>query len=61
MELEVYRRPPHSDVHNYTRQNHLLHVNKSNINTYSNSCSNTSTHSHMEWSSVQNRGKHFII
>ena len=26
-----------SVVHNYTRQRHLLHVNKSNINTYSNS------------------------
>ena len=26
-----------SNVNNYTRQKHLLHVNKSNINTYSNS------------------------
>ena len=26
-----------SDVHNYTRQRHILHVNKSSINTYSNS------------------------
>ena len=32
-----------SDVHNYTtRQRHLLHVNKSNINTYSNSFGNAS-------------------
>ena len=32
----------YSDVHNYTRQRHLLHVNKSNINTYSNSFGNAS-------------------
>ena len=32
-----------SDVHNYTtRQRYLLHVNKSNINTYSNSFGNAS-------------------
>ena len=32
-----------SDVHNYaTRQRHLLHVNKSNINTYLNSFCNIS-------------------
>ena len=32
-----------SDVHNYTtRQKHLLHVNKSNINIYSKSFANTS-------------------
>ena len=32
-----------SDAHNYTtRQKHLLHVNKSNINTYSNSFGNES-------------------
>ena len=32
-----------SDVHNYTtRQKHLLHVNKSNINIYSKSFVNTS-------------------
>ena len=32
-----------SDVHNYTtRQKHLLHVNKSNINIYSKSFGNTS-------------------
>ena len=32
-----------SNVHNYTtRQRHLLHVNKSNINTYSNSFGNAS-------------------
>ena len=32
-----------SDVHNYTtRQKHLLHVNKSNINIYSRSFANTS-------------------
>ena len=32
-----------SDVHNYTtRQRHLLHVNKSNINTYSNTFGNAS-------------------
>ena len=32
-----------SDVHNYTtRQSHLLHVNKSNIHTYSNNFGNTS-------------------
>ena len=32
-----------SDVHNYTtRQKHLLHVNKSNINIYSTSFGNTS-------------------
>ena len=31
-----------SDVHNYTtRQRHLLHVNNSNINTYSNRFGNT--------------------
>ena len=34
-----------SDVHNYTtRQGHLLHVNKSNINTYANSFGNASAH-----------------
>ena len=33
-----------SNVHNYTtRQRHLLHVNKSNITTYSNSFGNAST------------------
>ena len=31
-----------SDVYNYTRQRHLLHVYKSNINTYSNSFGNAS-------------------
>ena len=32
-----------SDVHNYTtRQKHLLHVNKSNINNFSKSFANTS-------------------
>ena len=32
-----------SDVHNYTtRQKHLLHVNKSNINIYPKSFGNTS-------------------
>ena len=32
-----------SDVHNYTtRQNHILHVNKSNINIYSKCFGNTS-------------------
>ena len=34
---------PNSDIHNYiTRQRHLLHVNKSKINTYSNSFGNAS-------------------
>ena len=34
-----------SDVHNYTtRQRHFLHVNKNNINTYSNSFGNASAH-----------------
>ena len=33
----------YSDIHNYTtRQKHLLHVNKSNINIYSKSFANTS-------------------
>ena len=31
-----------SDVHNYTRQRHLHHVHKSNINTFSNSFGNAS-------------------
>ena len=34
-----------SNVHNYTtKQRHLLHVNKSNINTYSNSFGNASAY-----------------
>ena len=42
-----------SDVHNYTtRQRHLLHVNKSNINTYSNSFGNTSARI---WNVVQSK------
>ena len=50
-----------SDVHNYTtRQRHLLHVNKSNIKTYSNSFGNVSARI-WECSSVKNTGKHFII
>ena len=44
-----------SDVHNYTtRQRHLLHVNKSNINTYSNSFGNTSARI---WNVVQSKIK----
>ena len=42
-----------SDVHNYTtRQRYLLHVNKSNINTFSNSFGNTSAHI---WNVVQSK------
>ena len=38
-----YLYTPNSNVRNYTtRQRHLLHVNKSNINTYSNSFGNAS-------------------
>ena len=38
-----YSYTSNSDLHNYTtRQKNLLHVNKSNINTYSNSFGNTS-------------------
>ena len=40
-----------SDVHNYTtRQKHLLHVNKSNINIYSKSFGNTSARI---WNAIQ--------
>ena len=40
-----------SDVHNYTtRQKHLQHVNKSNINIYSKSFGNTSAHI---WNAMQ--------
>ena len=40
-------------LHNYTtRQRHLLHVNKSNINTYSNSFGNTSARI---WNVVQSK------
>ena len=42
-----------SDVHNYTtRQRNLLHVKKSNINTYSNSFGNTSAR---KWNVVQSK------
>ena len=42
-----------SDVHNYTtRQRHLLHVNKSNINTYSNSFGNASA---LIWKVLQSK------
>ena len=40
-----------SDVHNYTtRQKHLLHVNKNNINIYSKSFGNTSA---LIWNSMK--------
>ena len=48
-----------SEVHNYpTRQKHLLHVNKSNINIYPKGFGNTSARI---WNRVQNRGKRIII